>query len=65
MKILLAQLPHFYDGTFRPPNLYPLGLGYLANALREHKRAGRSIVVERDGKIVAIPPHKIRVPRAG
>ena len=37
----------------------------VANALREHKRAGRSIVVERDGKIVAIPPHKIRVPRAG
>jgi hypothetical protein len=30
-------------------------------ALREHKRRGESIVVWRNGKIVVIPPGRIRV----
>lgn len=35
MKIALIQLPHFYGaGYSRPPTLYPLGLGYLAAALK-------------------------------
>jgi len=31
----------------------------VARALDEHRRAGRSIVVWRDGKIVWIPPEEI------
>jgi len=31
----------------------------VARALEEHRRAGRSIVVWRDGKIVWIPPEEI------
>lgn len=33
----------------------------VAKALLEHKLAGRSIVVARNGKIITIPPEKIRV----
>lgn len=33
----------------------------VQRALAEHKRMGRSIVVERDGKIVEIPPEEIDV----
>jgi hypothetical protein len=33
----------------------------VQRALAEHKRMGRSIVVERDGKIVEIPPEEIVV----
>ena len=33
----------------------------IAHALAEHKKAGRSIVVQRKGKIVEIPPEKIRI----
>jgi len=32
-----------------------------AKALEEHKKAGRSIVIWQDGKIVKIPPEKILV----
>lgn len=31
----------------------------VAKAIEEHRRAGRSIVVSRDGKIVEIPPEEI------
>jgi hypothetical protein len=34
-----------------------------ARALREHKKAGRSIVVMQKGKIVKIPPEKIEIPK--
>ena len=34
----------------------------IARALLEHKRAGRSIVVWKDGKVVSIPPEEITVP---
>lgn len=33
----------------------------VQRALAEHKRMGRSIVVERDGQIVEIPPEEIVV----
>jgi len=33
----------------------------VQRALAEHKRMGRSIVVERDGQIVEIPPEDIVV----
>ncbi|MBX3176100.1 MAG: hypothetical protein KF886_01945 [Candidatus Hydrogenedentes bacterium] len=33
----------------------------VQRALAEHKRAGRSIVVERDGKIIEIPAEEITV----
>lgn len=33
----------------------------VQSALAEHKCMGRSIVVERDGKIVEIPPEEIEV----
>lgn len=33
----------------------------VRRALAEHKRMGRSIVVERDGQIVEIPPEEIVV----
>lgn len=36
MKVMLIQLPHFYRATFRPPTLYPLGIGYLAAVLKDH-----------------------------
>jgi predicted RNA methylase len=36
----------------------------IAKAIAEHKRAGRSIAVWKDGKVVIIPPEAIRVPRA-
>lgn len=35
----------------------------VAHALAEHKRLGQSIVVWRKGKIVTIPPEKIKVPK--
>lgn len=35
----------------------------VAQALAEHKRAGQSIVVWQDGKIVKIPPEEIVVPK--
>lgn len=36
MKIALIQLPHFYgDGLSRPPECYPLGLGYISNCLSD------------------------------
>ncbi len=35
MKVALIQLPHFYgNGESRPPECYPLGLGYISNSLR-------------------------------
>jgi hypothetical protein len=34
----------------------------VADAIAEHKRMGRSIVVWRDGKVVTIPPEEIVVP---
>ena len=33
----------------------------VSHALAEHKKAGRSIVVLKDGKIVKIPPEEIYV----
>jgi len=33
----------------------------VANALAEHKRAGRSVVVMKDGAIVELPPEEIPV----
>ena len=35
----------------------------VARALAEHKKLGKSIVVWRNGKIVTIPPEKIKVPK--
>lgn len=34
MKVMFIQLPHFYDGAYRPPTSYPLGIGYLVSALK-------------------------------
>jgi hypothetical protein len=34
----------------------------VADAIAEHKRIGRSIVIWRDGKVVKIPPEEIVVP---
>jgi hypothetical protein len=34
----------------------------VADAIAEHKRMGRSIVIWRDGKVVKIPPEEIVVP---
>lgn len=33
----------------------------VQNALRRHKLLGESIVVERDGQIVTVPPEEIQV----
>jgi len=33
----------------------------VANAMEEHRRVGRSIVVWRDGQVVTIPPEEIPV----
>ncbi|MBN1684418.1 MAG: hypothetical protein JW855_03155 [Gammaproteobacteria bacterium] len=33
----------------------------VIRALAEHKKAGRSIVVWKNGKIVEIPPEKIKI----
>lgn len=33
-----------------------------AHALIEHKKAGKSIAVSRNGKIIKIPPEKIVIP---
>jgi hypothetical protein len=34
----------------------------VADAIAEHKRMGRPIVIWRDGKVVKIPPEEIVVP---
>ena len=34
----------------------------VADAIAEHKRMGRPIVVWRDGKVVKIPPEEIVIP---
>jgi anaerobic magnesium-protoporphyrin IX monomethyl ester cyclase len=37
MNVALVQLPHFYgQGQSRPPENYPLGLGYLSAVLAQH-----------------------------
>jgi hypothetical protein len=33
----------------------------VATALEEHRRAGRSIVIARDGQIVTLPPDQIPI----
>jgi hypothetical protein len=33
----------------------------VARAIAEHKRAGRSIAISRNGKVVIVPPEEIRV----
>lgn len=44
MNVALIQLPHFYgDGLSRPPEHYPLGLGYLSNALKDAGIAHQAI----------------------
>ncbi|MFC1546447.1 B12-binding domain-containing radical SAM protein [bacterium] len=35
MKIMMIQLPHFYDDTERAPEYYPLGIGYLVSVLKQ------------------------------
>jgi len=35
----------------------------VRNALLEHKKAGRSIVIMRDGKIITVPPEEILISR--
>jgi len=36
-NIALVQLPHFFgDGYSRPPECYPLGLGYISSVLKQH-----------------------------
>ena len=35
----------------------------VARAIAEHKRAGRSIAISKNGKVVIIPPEDIRVQR--
>ncbi|MBI5887054.1 MAG: cobalamin B12-binding domain-containing protein, partial [Deltaproteobacteria bacterium] len=36
MRVALIQLPHFYgNGLSRPPECYPLGLGYISNCLAD------------------------------
>jgi anaerobic magnesium-protoporphyrin IX monomethyl ester cyclase len=38
MKIALIQLPHFYgNGLSRPPECYPLGLGYISRHLTDNR----------------------------
>jgi hypothetical protein len=38
-------------------------MGHAINAaVREHKRAGHSVVVWEDGRITVVPPEEIRVP---
>jgi hypothetical protein len=34
----------------------------VADAIAEHKRMGRPIVIWRDGKVVKVPPEEIVVP---
>ena len=37
ISVGLIQLPHFYGGNYsRPPECYPLGLGYISNVLTEN-----------------------------
>lgn len=36
MKVMMIQLPHFYEGTKRAPTIYPLGIGYLVSVLKEY-----------------------------
>jgi radical SAM superfamily enzyme YgiQ (UPF0313 family) len=35
MNILLIQPPHYFGARSRPPQQFPLGLGYIASALRK------------------------------
>jgi anaerobic magnesium-protoporphyrin IX monomethyl ester cyclase len=35
MKVMLIQLPHFFDGLNRPAIEYPLGIGYLVSSLKD------------------------------
>lgn len=39
MKILLVQPPHYYGKHSRPPQAFPLGIGYIAAALRKNGHA--------------------------
>jgi len=35
MKVMMIQLPHFFEGAKRAPNSYPLGIGYLVSVLKD------------------------------
>ncbi len=35
MRVMMIQLPHFYDSTSRLANFYPLGIGYLVSSLKD------------------------------
>ncbi len=35
MKVMMIQIPHFYDNSSRIPAAYPLGIGYLASTLKD------------------------------
>lgn len=42
MRVLLVQPPHYYGNNSRPPQQFPLGLGYIARVLND---AGHDLVV--------------------
>ena len=35
MKVLIIQPPHYFDGKFRSPGFFPVGLGHLTVSLHE------------------------------
>lgn len=39
MKILLIQPPHYYGNETRPPQYFPLGLGYVASAIKKNNHS--------------------------
>lgn len=46
---------------FDPPALVKAAQQAVREALRQHKRAGNTVAVAINGRVVLIPPEKIRV----
>lgn len=58
---MVTQVNNATDGDIFEKIDYGVRLG-AAKALAEHKKAGRSIAISKNGKVVDVPPEQIEIP---
>ncbi|MCX5778210.1 MAG: radical SAM protein [Elusimicrobia bacterium] len=63
MKVMFVQLPHFFEGTSRPPTMYPLGISYLVSLLKkDHELVPMDLWIENSSVNTALSLIKKNVP---